>query len=79
MNRKLDFKSPRFVKFGANLAQFDTKYDIPCPRGDQSNLIETRQGELKKRQIGQAAREIISAKTFQLSHESLSIYFQADR
>ena len=30
MNRKLILKSPRFVPFGANLAQFDGKSDIPA-------------------------------------------------
>ena len=37
MNRKLILKSPRFVTFSANLAQLETKSDIPT-RDDRNWL-----------------------------------------
>ena len=40
MNRKLILKSPRFVPFGANLAQFESKSDIPGQHSASPGLLD---------------------------------------
>ena len=39
MNRKQILKSPRFVLFGANLTQFEVKYDIRAFRGHLTKRV----------------------------------------